>query len=172
MAMAMATTTTTTTTTATTAASTNTSSGSSDRTKGYMMLQDNGLLSIQQVWDEFHGPIQQAISGDSKWPYTESRKKAYRRRREFVDMIKDQAHREHQPFNEVLEVFKKKYENRTINSIREEIKEKAKPTNILHYPLLEHGLGLLLVIYEFLELLTHLLLELLEEDLLTKDRAW
>ncbi|KAF9921924.1 hypothetical protein BGZ67_000179 [Mortierella alpina] len=59
--------------------------------KGYIMMRDDGKLTVQKAWDEFHGPIADAKSADKNWPYVESGRRAFRRRRQFVRLVEEIA---------------------------------------------------------------------------------
>ncbi|KAF9999945.1 hypothetical protein BGZ79_006470 [Entomortierella chlamydospora] len=90
------------------------------------MLPDNGFLTIREAWDEFHGPIAQARSYDSRWPFNRNADRRYRRRAEFINIIKARAEKAGQSSDFYLSEFEKKYSGRTINSILEELKREAK----------------------------------------------
>lgn len=59
--------------------------------RGYRMALDRGYLTLQEAWDEFHGPCKQAKLQDKKWPYTTSRKKLLYRRTKLMELIKERA---------------------------------------------------------------------------------
>ncbi|KAF8908740.1 hypothetical protein BGZ58_006074, partial [Dissophora ornata] len=62
-----------------------------EKFKGYVMLADNGQLTVCQAWDEYHGPIAAARRQDSSWPYTTARRRALQRRQQFIALIKANA---------------------------------------------------------------------------------
>lgn len=96
-----------------------------DRVKGYIMKPDNGQITVKQAWDEFHGPIAEAKNRDKKWPYTSSRKRAYHRRKQFIELIKGMAE-DGQPSEAFLDEVSEKYRGRTINNVLEELKQLSK----------------------------------------------
>ncbi|KAG0009088.1 hypothetical protein BGZ81_003645, partial [Podila clonocystis] len=59
--------------------------------RGYRMALDHGNLTLQEAWDEFHGPCKQAKLQDKKWPYTTGRKKVLYRRTKLMTLIKERA---------------------------------------------------------------------------------
>ena len=91
---------------------------------GYKMLPDDGRLTIRQAWDEFHGPVAEAIKGDKTWPYTDKRKKGYRRRRQFVQLLKAEAARRKQDVAMFVDQISKEKEGRSINSVFIELKKR------------------------------------------------
>ncbi|KAF9936384.1 hypothetical protein BGZ65_002454 [Modicella reniformis] len=101
-------------TTTTTATITTTTATATAIVRRYVMLPDSGSLTVKQAREEFHGPVTKAKAEDRKWPYTEARKKAYNRRREFIDLIKRQAYEERRSIDEVLETLTTKFKNSTI----------------------------------------------------------
>ncbi|KAF9944770.1 hypothetical protein BGZ70_004355, partial [Mortierella alpina] len=93
---------------------------------GYKMLPDDGRLTIRQAWDEFHGPVAEAIKHDKKWPYSDKRKKTYRRRREFIRLLQTEAAEKGigaMVFVNQISIEKK---DRSINSVLLDLKKKAK----------------------------------------------
>ena len=78
---------------------------SDDQTRGYMMKADNGSFTVKQAWDEYYGPIALAKQQDAKWPFTPARKKAYRRRHLFMEMIANKAKYEGRDVMEVVDSF-------------------------------------------------------------------
>ncbi|KAI8606631.1 hypothetical protein EDD21DRAFT_410014 [Dissophora ornata] len=97
-----------------------------DKAKGYVMLPDSGLLTVRQAWDEFHGPISHAKEDDRAWPFTTARKRAYTRRRQFIDLIMMEAAERGQSIDDFLDAFTTEKKSSTMNSIRVQLEAKAK----------------------------------------------
>lgn len=85
------------------------------------MKADNGSFTVQQAWDEYYGPIALAKQQDNKWPFTPARKKAFRRRRLFMEMIANKAKYEGRDVVEVVDSLTKTNMGKTINTIRESL---------------------------------------------------
>ncbi|KAF9969939.1 hypothetical protein BGZ75_002525, partial [Mortierella antarctica] len=93
---------------------------------GYKMLPDDGRLTIRQAWDEFHGPVAEAIKHDKKWPYSDKRKKSYRRRREFIRLLQTEAAEKGIDITVFVNQLSIEKKSRSINSVLIDMKKKAK----------------------------------------------
>lgn len=60
-----------------------------DENRGYQMALDHGNLTLQEAWDELHGPCKQAKLQDKKWPYTTGHKKVLYCRTKLMELIKE-----------------------------------------------------------------------------------
>ncbi|CAO3565015.1 unnamed protein product [Mortierella alpina] len=99
--------------------------------QGYRMLPDDGRLTIRQAWDEFHGPVAEAIKHDRKWPYSDKRKKSYRRRREFIRLLQMEADENGIDITVFVNQLSIEKKGRSINSVLIDMKKaKGKAADI------------------------------------------
>ncbi|KAG0010297.1 hypothetical protein BGZ82_003515, partial [Podila clonocystis] len=78
---------------------------SRNENRGYRMALDHGNLTLQEAWDEFHGPCKQAKLQDKKWPYTTGRKKVLYRRTKLMELIKERAMKNSETPAETIEAL-------------------------------------------------------------------
>lgn len=93
--------------------------------EGYIMMRDDGKLTVQKAWDEFHGPIADAKSADKNWPYVESGRRAYRRRRQFVRLVEEIAAEKQQDIKVFVEFLTIDAKNRglSVNQLFNEMRK-------------------------------------------------
>lgn len=86
--------------------------------RGYIMRADSKQFTIQEMWDEFHGPVSEAKKQDPAWPYTSARSKLFRRRRQLVELLKQVAQHKDEPIEKVVNDTSERCEGVTVNVIR------------------------------------------------------
>ncbi|CAO3571403.1 unnamed protein product [Mortierella alpina] len=93
--------------------------------KGYIMMRDDGKLTVQKAWDEFYGPIADAKSADKDWPHGESGRRALRRRRQFVRLVEEIAAEKQQDIKAFVEFLTKDAKNRglSVNQLFNEMRK-------------------------------------------------
>ncbi|KAF9323926.1 hypothetical protein BG006_001004, partial [Podila minutissima] len=98
--------------------------------RGYRMALDHGKLTLQEAWDEFHGPCKQAKLQDKKWPYTTGRKKVLYRRTKLMKLIKERASINNETPAEIIAALTTEYtkgkQAPTVNQILNELIKQQK----------------------------------------------
>ncbi|KAI1291301.1 hypothetical protein EDD11_009021 [Mortierella claussenii] len=93
--------------------------------KNYKPCPDRGALTVRAALEEFYGPLSN-MRKLGLLPKNSAIKKAFERRRRFVQLVEAAAKAEGRPVMEVADEWTEKYKETSINSLREKLEGENK----------------------------------------------